>query len=153
MVEIIFLKDVAGLAKIGEIKKVADGFAFNFLLPQQLAEIATPAKKRLWQQKQASLAHRVRRAEDEFLRIYQKINGHLLTVTVKTSSQGVLYAGVTAQNIAKIISDQLSVAIEPKQIELIEPIKSVGEYPIIVKIDLHRAKIILKVLAKNHDQN
>ncbi len=145
MVEVIFLKEVRGVAKIGEVKKVADGFALNFLLPQNLAELATSDKLKNLEAKCVSLWRQERKRQLLNKKLQQSLNNRLLTLTVKASAAGNLYAGVQAEEIAKIIKKQLGIELLPKQIALDAPLKSLGEYPIKIILDNVTAQLIIKL--------
>ncbi len=128
--KIILKKDVPGTGKKGEVKEVADGFARNFLLKQDLAEVASGGALR-------SLAEDVRKQKkvnEHELKEYQKIaaalDGVEIEMTEKVSSQGVLYAAVGPQKLAKLIKDQIGVIVKSSQIHIPHAIKELGEHTV-----------------------
>ena len=151
MVEVIFSKEVTGVAKAGEVKKVADGFALNFLLPENLAELATPDKLKNLQAKRISLRRQEQRRQTTYKMLKQKLNNRSLTLSAKASASGSLYAGVQIEEIVKIIKEQLGIELLAKQIVLDAAIKSLGEYQVKIALGDEAAQLILKVIAQNHE--
>lgn len=128
---VIFQRDVKGVAKKGEIKEVADGYARNFLLPQKCAIAATD--KTLAQLKQEEETMR-RQAEKELARAQEaagRLDGEEVVILVKTNVEGVPYAAVRETQIASAIK-KLGHSVKPEQIQLRQPVKSLGETSVIV---------------------
>ena len=131
--EIILRADVQHLGKIGEVVKVKDGYARNYLLPQGLAYPATEANKkkityegeRLAKQQAAEKSA----AETEATRLAEV---HL-TFEVKVGEEEKLYGSVTASDIQRKLED-LGIHVDKRKIDLAEPIRELGEYNIGIKI-------------------
>ncbi len=131
--QVIFLKDVRGVGRAGEIKTVADGYAANFLFPHKAAEPATPEKVARIEQ-----AHKAReeaqRAEEEVLDKKTKmLHGKRVTVAAKATEKGGLFKGVVAKDVAKAILAEHSLQIPEESIHIEVPIKQVGEHAIALR--------------------
>jgi len=131
--EIILRADVQHLGKIGEVVKVKDGYARNYLLPQGLAYPATEANKkkityegeRLSKQQAAEKSA----AETEATRL---ADVHL-TFEVKVGEEGKLYGSVTSSDIQRKLAE-LGIQVDKRKIDLAEPIRELGEYHVGIKI-------------------
>ena len=131
--EIILRADVQHLGKIGEVVKVKDGYARNYLLPQGLAYPATDANKkkiayegeRLTKQQAADKSA----AETEATRLADV----QLTFEVKVGEEEKLYGSVTAGDIQRKL-EELGIKVDKRKIDLPEPIRELGEYKVGIKI-------------------
>jgi len=131
--EIILRADVQHLGKIGEVVKVKDGYARNYLLPQGLAYPATEANKkkityegeRLAKQQAAEKSG----AETEATRL---ADVHL-TFEVKVGEEEKLYGSVTSSDIQRKLAE-LGIQVDKRKIDLAEPIRELGEYNVGIKI-------------------
>jgi large subunit ribosomal protein L9 len=131
--EIILRADVQHLGKIGEVVKVKDGYARNYLLPQGLAYPATDANKkkityegeRLVKQQAAEKSA----AETEATRLADV----QLTFAVKVGEEEKLYGSVTAGDIQRKL-EELGIKVDKRKIDLPEPIRELGEYHVGIKI-------------------
>lgn len=131
---IILLKDVENIGKKYEVKEVKDGYARNFLIPQGLAEPATKeALKKLELRKEIE----EKEAEDvlkEIQSLASKIDGQEVIITVKTGEENQLFESITPQKILEGLK-KLGFDIKKRQIELAEPIKTLGEFPVKIKFE------------------
>jgi large subunit ribosomal protein L9 len=131
--EIILRADVQHLGKIGEVVKVKDGYARNYLLPNGLAYPATEANKkkiayegeRLVKQQAAEKSA----AETEATRLADV----KLTFEVKVGEEEKLYGSVTASDIQRKL-EELGIKVDKRKIDLAEPIRELGEYKVGIKI-------------------
>ncbi|GGJ64908.1 large subunit ribosomal protein L9 [Anoxybacillus voinovskiensis] len=132
--KVIFLKDVKGKGKKGEIKNVADGYAQNFLFKQGLAIEATPANlKALEAQKNKEK----RQAEEELAKAKQlKEQLEKLTVQLfaKAGEGGRLFGSITSKQIAEALQAQHGVKIDKRKIELEDAIRALGYTNVPVKL-------------------
>ncbi|BBW98034.1 50S ribosomal protein L9 [Geobacillus sp. FSL W8-0032] len=124
--KVIFLKDVKGKGKKGEIKDVADGYANNFLFKQGLAIEATPANiKALEAQKQKE-----RRQAAEELANAKKLKETLEKLTVEIAAKagegGRLFGSITSKQIVEALYDQHGVKLDKRKMELADAIRSLG---------------------------
>lgn len=131
--KVIFLKDVKGTGKKGEIKEVADGYARNFLLNKKLAEVVTPA---VLETLKAQTDKKNREMEEELLKnqkIAERIDGNEIVLKVKASDSGVLYSAVGSNQIVEEIKKQLNVEVLSKQVVLKKGLKEFGEKNVIIR--------------------
>lgn len=132
--KVIFLQDVKGQGKQGEIKDVSDGYARNFLIPKGLAVEATKTRLKEIQEQQEKQRKTQEREKAEAVKIQQKLSGQSVTIKARTGGGDKLFGAVTAKEIAETIEKQFKVSVDRKKVELAEPIKHVGEYTVKLKI-------------------
>lgn len=131
--EIILREDVQHLGKAGEVVKVKDGYARNFLLPKGLAYPATEANKK----KITYEAQRIAKQRDAERTAAESEAGRLATVeltfTVKVGEEDRLYGSVTASDIQRRLEEQ-GIHVDKRKIELPEPLRSLGDFRVGVRI-------------------
>lgn len=131
--EIILREDVQHLGKAGEVVKVKDGYARNFLLPKGLAYPATEANK----QKITYEAQRIAKQREAERTAAESEAGRLATVeltfTVKVGEEDRLYGSVTASDIQRRLEEQ-GIHVDKRKIELPEPLRSLGDFRVGVRI-------------------
>jgi len=133
--KVIFLKDVKGVAKAGEIKNVSDGYARNFLLKKNLAVEATPANIKKLEEKKLRVQEAELQKQQDAENTAKKLKSITLTLSKKAGENGKLFGAVTAAELEEELKKK-GVNIDKKQIDLSEPIKQVGEYTI--KVNLYK---------------
>jgi len=126
--KVIFLQDVKGTAKKGEVKEVSDGYARNFLLGKGLAVEANNKNMSELAGKKASEQHKADVARQEALDSAAKVKGKKVVCKCKAGQGGKLFGSVTAGNIADLVKDQLGVSMDKKKIALSAEIKAFGTY-------------------------
>ena len=131
--KVILTKDVTKLGKSGEMKVVADGYATNFLIPQQLAVPAAGGAYRAWQHDIASREDKRKREREESEIYARRIESTTLTMGVKVGEGGKLYGSITSKDIADALARR-GIEIDRHKIELDEPLKSLGTYKVAVKV-------------------
>lgn len=131
--KVILTKDVAKLGKSGDMKNVADGFATNFLIPQQLAVPAAGGAYRAWQHDVASREEKraKERAENEIAAT--RIASTTLTLGVKVGDAGKLYGSVGAKEITEALARR-GIEVDRHKVDLDEPLKSLGTYKVAIKV-------------------
>ncbi len=131
--ELILREDVEKLGSRGQVVKVADGYARNFLLPRRLAVVATEANKKIVEQeRQAHLRKQAKEkaaAED----LGKIMTGVSVTIAQKAGEQDQLFGSVTSKDIADALEAQ-KYQIDRKKIHLEEPIRQLGEYKVPVRL-------------------
>jgi large subunit ribosomal protein L9 len=132
--KVILTADVKGVGKKQEIVNVSDGYARNFLFPRKLAMDATPGAAKELEKKQA--AERARETERRMTaeKKAASLRGKVINVLAKCGAQGRLYGSVTGAEIAQALNEQHNVEVDKRKIELAEPIRTVGETEIVVKL-------------------
>ena len=137
--EIILLERVAKLGAIGDVVKVKDGFARNFLIPQKKALRATEANKKVFEARRAEIEAQNKERRGEAEKAAKKIEGVSITLIRQASEDGRLYGSVGPRDVA----DQLKEAghdIDRKFVQIDNTIKTTGNYK--VKIALHPEVIV-----------
>lgn len=132
--KVIFLQDVKGSGKKGEVKNVADGYARNMLLPKGLAVEANAKNLSELAGKKASAEHKIDVAKQEAQAIADTINGKTVKAQAKAGTGGRLFGAVTAQNISECIAAQYGCKVDKKKISLKTEIKNFGTYEADVKL-------------------
>lgn len=133
--EVILREDVEKLGSRGEVVKVASGYARNFLIPRRMAVMATEANKKIVdQERQAALRREAKEASDaqDLARMMSSVS---VTIRQKAGENDQLFGSVTAQNIADAL-DKQGYKIDRRKIQLADPIKTLGQFQVPVK--LHR---------------
>jgi large subunit ribosomal protein L9 len=146
--EVILKEDVVNLGLRGEVVKVADGYARNFLLPRKMALQATENNKAVIEQMKASAARRSATEKAQAEELVAKLDPVVLSFTRKSGDQGHLFGSVTSADIAAELATK-GFEVDRRKIQLGEPLKSLGEFT--VPIRLHRevtARIKVKVLGE-----
>ena len=134
--EVVLLEDVKALGKKGQVVKVNDGYARNFILPRKLGVEAT--SKNLNDLK-------LQKANAE--KLAEEIDKMSVTVSIKAGEGGRAFGSVSTKEIAKAAKDQLKLDIDKKKMVLPEPIKSIGSFEVPIK--LHKevtARLSVKVV-------
>jgi large subunit ribosomal protein L9 len=132
--KVIFLQDVKGSGKKGDLKEVADGYAKNFLLPKKLASEATAKSIAELESKKAADMHRADVAKADAAEFAKKISGTKITIKSKAGAGGKLFGAVTAANVADAIDAAYGFAVDKKKITLPAEIKTFGVYPAEIKL-------------------
>ena len=142
--EIVLLEDVKALGKKGQVVKVNDGYARNFILPKKLGVEATAKNLNLQKANDAKVAAEQLAAAKE---LGEKIEKSKVVVSIKAGEGGRAFGAVSSKEIAKAAADQLGLDIDKKKIVLNDPIKAIGSFEVAVK--LHKevtAKLAVKVV-------
>jgi large subunit ribosomal protein L9 len=133
--EVILKEDVQNLGHRGDVVKVADGYGRNYLLPQKLAMEATAANKAVIEQMKASAVRRSAKEKSEAEQLVTQLNDVALVFERKVGEHEHLFGSVTSSDIASALESK-GFNIDRRKVNLDEPLKSVGEFLIPVK--LHR---------------
>jgi large subunit ribosomal protein L9 len=132
--EVILLERVAKLGQMGDVVRVKDGFARNFLLPKGKALRATKENRSRFEGMKVELEARNLEQKSEAQKIAQKLDGQSFTVLRQAAEGGQLYGSVSPRDLATLVSDK-GFAINRAQIALNTPIKTIGLHK--VPVSLH----------------
>ncbi len=133
--KVLLIKDVYKLGRAGDVKKVADGYGRNFLLPQKLAVLATPGAMKTAEKVRAQAEVQRAALNSELKDLADHINGITLTFPVKAGETGKLYGSITSQDIAKAIQEQTRYEVKRQQIDM-QPIRELGEFKAHVRLTI-----------------
>lgn len=131
--QVILNKDVAKVGRAGAVVQVKEGFARNFLFPQNLAQPATAGSlKKLEEEKKAAQAQSAKNKE-ESIQLKTRLNEVSLTITALAKNDEKLYGSIGALEIVQALNE-LGFSIDKNMIDLAEPIKSLGIHEVPVKL-------------------
>ena len=131
--EVVFTQDVPNKAKAGEVRRVPDGYARNYLLPQGLAEIANDeVKKRV--HKITAVGDEVRVRETAIMEELAKgLDDVTITLTARITPTGRYYGTITSTHIAMELAEKVGREVERRWVEISEPIREPGEYDVTLR--------------------
>ena len=132
--KVVFLEDVAGTAKIGDIKDVKPGFARNFLLPRRLA---MPATGSIVKSAEARAARETRLQDvrdRDAQAVAQELEGQAISISARAGSSGKLFGSVGTADIAERVGGILKSEFDRHNVVLHEPIKELGDHAVVVKL-------------------
>ena len=132
--EIILIQDVKALGKKGELVKVSDGYARNFILPKKLGMEATKQNMYDLKMQKAAEEKRLKELLEEAKEYAKKLEALTITVSVKAGEGGKTFGSVSSKEIAGALKEQFGFDIDKKKLQLADPIKNAGSYTVPVKI-------------------
>lgn len=148
--KVILKRDYEKLGGAGDIVNVKDGFAKNFLIPNNIAVLATPGNIKQMEIVKKSLIKKEAKNIEEAKKIAELIDGMEIKIKVNSSPEGKLYGSITNKDIAERILADKKVEIDKKKIDLDEHIKEVGFYEVIIKL-YKEVKATVKVIVESDD--
>jgi len=133
--KVLLTKDVYKLGRAGDIKRVADGYGRNYLIPQGLAMLATPgALKQAERIRQKAGEHRAV-LNEEMASVAEQLANLELTFAARASETGKLYGSITSQNIADAIREKTGCDIKRQQLDM-QPLRMLGEHRIHIRLTM-----------------
>jgi large subunit ribosomal protein L9 len=133
-VKVVFLEDVQGTAKIGDIKDVKAGFARNYLLPRRLAAPASAALIKSAEARAVREARLQEARDNEARTVAEKLDGTAFEIRAKAGASGKLFGSVGTADIATRVAEAIGAEFERQNVQLHEPLKELGDYPVVVKL-------------------
>ena len=131
--KVIFLKDVKGQGKKGDVKEVSEGYVRNFLLPKGLAKIASDGNLKTLEVQNASEQKRKEKEKEDAKTLAARIEELTVVVKAKAGEGGRLFGAVTSKQIAEAL-EATGIKIDKRKIELDEPIRALGFTNVPVKL-------------------
>ena len=132
--KVIFLQDVKGKGKKGQMAEISDGYARNYLLPKKLAMEATPDAINTMRMNDKAAAEKAARERAEALEISKKLREMTVVVTAKGGGAGKLFGSITSQEISDALKEKAGIVIDKRKLVLADPIKNVGTYTVQCKL-------------------
>lgn len=132
--KVIFLKDVKGKGKKGDVKNVSDGYARNYLLKNNLAEEATPGNLKALEAKNKKNAALEQEEKEEAIQLKEKLENLTVELKAKSGEGGRLFGSITSKQIADTLNKQYGYKIDKRKIELNQPIRALGYTNVPVKL-------------------
>lgn len=142
--KVIFIEDVHNVARAGQTREVADGYARNYLLPRKLALLASSQAAAAVEAHLKKIARQRAIEEAEMAEVAGMITGVEITLKAKVGENERLYGSVTGADIAEALSKATGYEIDKRKIDLAEPIKQVGSYDVTVRFT-HDITAVIKV--------
>ena len=131
--EVILIQDVESLGLAGQVVRVADGYARNKLIPANWAVKATPSNLKMMEKKRAEYEVRAMKEKERAAELAKKIEALNVTIAQKAGEKDKLYGSVTTMDLAASMAEQ-GVDIDRRKIKMVEPIKSLGDFDVQVKL-------------------
>jgi large subunit ribosomal protein L9 len=133
--KVLLTKDVYKLGRAGDVKRVADGYGRNFLLPQGLAVLATPGALKQVDRIRSVAATKRAALNSEMSGVADKITNAVVTFPSKAGETGKLYGSITPQMVVDAINKKFDLGLERRMIE-IQPIRTLGEHKARVRLTI-----------------
>jgi large subunit ribosomal protein L9 len=131
--KVIFLKDVKGQGKKGEVKNVSEGYAQNFLIPRGLVSLATDGNMKTLDNQTAAEERRKAQEKADAEALGKKLEATTVTLKAKAGEGGRLFGAITSKQVAEAVQ-KTGVKIDKRKIELQEPIRTLGVTKVTVKL-------------------
>jgi large subunit ribosomal protein L9 len=132
--EVLLLKDVVDLGEAGEIKRVADGYARNYLVPRGMAVRATPGAIKQAEKQRKAASRRQAKELSEAQALAQTLDGVSVTFQARAGETDRLYGSITNVNIAEALEEKTGQEVDRRKIEMEEPLKELGTHAITVRL-------------------
>ena len=132
--KVLLVQDVDKLGSAGEVKEVSGGYGRNYLIPKGIAVLATRGHVKQAEERQAAQQKREQASRKDAEAVAARISGQTLRFTARVGELDRLYGSITNADIADKIQSQLGVEVDRRKIDLDDPIKRIGIYPIKVRL-------------------
>lgn len=133
--KVLLIKDVYKLGRAGDVKKVADGYGRNFLIPQGFAVLATEGAMKQVEKIRRQAEIRRNAQNEELKDVAALINGVTLTFPVRAGETGKLYGSITTQDVAAALTEQTRYEVKRQQVDM-QPIRTLGEFTAHVRLTM-----------------
>ena len=147
--EEILLNDVESVGRRGDIVRVRDGYARNFLLPRKLAMASTRANQEFVEEQKERVALRREKEKAQAQKVSERLNQVKITIPAQAGEQDKLFGSVTAEDIAAALK-QKGFSVEKKQVLLKDSIRTLGTHPVTVELFTQvRSSVSVEVVRKS----
>jgi large subunit ribosomal protein L9 len=134
---VILIKDVEPLGRVGDLKEVAAGYARNYLLRRGLAVEASPGQMKRLEALRAQRAKEDTRRLSEAQTMAERLGQLVVAIAARVGEQGRLFGSVTTQDVAAALKEQHGIEIDRRDLELGEPIRTLGEHAATIRLGGH----------------
>jgi large subunit ribosomal protein L9 len=131
--KVILKETIDSLGIIGTEVRVADGYARNYLLPQNKAVVATPQNRKMLEQESAKFELQIAKERKLAEEMAQRLEGVVCTIAAKVSEEDRLYGSVSVRDIVDTLANQ-DIVVEKRMVLLSEPIKAIGSYKVPIRV-------------------
>lgn len=144
--KVILLRDVGGIGKKYEVKDVSDGHALNYLVPQKLAQVATPSLLKKFEEEKAIEIARKKKEVETVTKAIEALKGGALEMTANMNEKGHLFSAVHKSDLARLVKDRTGLSLPESAFEVTKQIKEAGEHTIGIKAGdkVVKLKIVIK---------
>ena len=132
--KVIFLQDVRGVARAGEIKEVANGYGKNFLIPKKLALLAKPEMISTIEAQIKTSARSEAETEAELTELANHLDGKEIILKARVGVKDRLYGSITPGDIATELENTTGSVVDKRKIELVDPIRQLGSYEVPIRL-------------------
>jgi large subunit ribosomal protein L9 len=132
--EVLLVKDVKQLGRAGDVKKVSDGYARNFLIPRQLAVAATPGAVKQAETMRQATSRQQAKEMSEAQALAQALDGLTVSFQARAGESDRLYGSITNVHIAEALEAKVGQEVDRRKIELEEPLKELGTHAVTVRL-------------------
>ncbi|HSJ55132.1 MAG TPA: 50S ribosomal protein L9 [Anaerolineae bacterium] len=132
--QVLLLKDVDQVGRAGEVKRVADGYARNFLIPRGLATMASPGAIKKAELEREAATRRQAKELSEAQSLARALDGVTVSFQARAGEQDRLYGSITKADIAEQLEKKVGQEVDRRKIELDEPIKELGTHAITIHL-------------------
>ena len=132
--KVIFLQDVPNMGRAGDIKEVADGYGRNFLIPRNLALLASSSAVSMAKTQQRIKERKLDADMAKLVEMAEQIDGKEISLQARAGSKEKLYGAITASDIASELENATGIAVDKRKIELDEPIHHIGSYEVTIRL-------------------
>ena len=150
--KVLLLKDVYKLGRAGDVKRVADGYGRNFLLPQGMALLATEGALKQSEKIRTEATKKRAVLNNEMSSVAEVIKGLTLGFASKAGETGKLYGSITAQDVSDAIKAKTGVEVKRQQIDL-QPIRNLGEHKVHIRLTMDLVPEIMVVVYREGELN
>ncbi len=145
--EVLLLKDIENFGVIGQVKRVKDGFARNFLLPKKLAKVATDAEVKRFQAIKHKIVVDEKLAGSRVAMLAEQLRNVHLSLTKKVNDQGKLYGALGPEEIVDVLKTK-GIQINKKQVEFGKAIRTVGVFEVTIRLTAKlKPQVEIKIVA------
>jgi len=150
--DVVLKEDIFNLGKMGDVVRVKDGYARNYLLPRGLVLVANKKNLKAFEHEKRVIAGRRERSLSSAQSLNDRLSTVSLRISAKVGNEGKLFGSVTNLHIEKALTEK-GYAVERRKIDLAEPIKNVGEYEVPIRLASDvTANIKVSVVSEEEDQ-
>ena len=148
--QVILKKEVQNIGEAGDLVNVKDGYARNFLLPKNLAEVATEGALKNREQNMARIQAKQEKLHQEALAKAEQIEKlGSIELSAKAGESGKLFGTITTKKLCEEIKEKAGIEIDRKTVSLNAPINKIGEFTMLIKLKYKKAVEFGKILGQN----
>ena len=133
--KVLLIKDVYKLGRAGDVKRVADGYGRNFLVPQGMAVLATPGAMKTAERIRLKASERRSLLNDEMSVVAEALKKIQISFGARAGETGKLYGSITSQEVADAIHQKTGYAVKRQQLDM-QPLRSLGEHTVRIRLTM-----------------